>query len=158
MKPATHPSALRVQAVLGDDFTVVEFDVSTRTAQEAAAAIGCAVSEIAKTLVFRAERGGFAVVVVASGTNRVDEKKLAALVGEPIGRAAPDFVRESTGFAIGGVPPIGLVAGTSLFIDQDLMAFPSVWAAAGTPNAVFNITPQDLEMLSRGTIADIAAR
>jgi prolyl-tRNA editing enzyme YbaK/EbsC (Cys-tRNA(Pro) deacylase) len=106
MKPATAPSALKVQTALGERFEVLEFDASTRTAGDAAAAIGCTVAQIAKSLVFLAQ-GGRPVLVVASGVHRVDEKRIAALVGEPIGRADANFVREATGFAIGGVPPTG---------------------------------------------------
>src|ERR1700743_2451121 len=101
MKPATAPSALKVQAVLGDSYEVLEFDAGTRTAADAAAAIGCTVAEIAKSLIFRAKASERSVLVVASGVNRVDEKKVTALIGEKIGRADADFVREKTGFAIG---------------------------------------------------------
>ena len=107
MKPAASPSALRVQAALGDRFQVVEFDASTRTAAEAAAAIGCTVAQIAKSLIFRGEESQRPVLVVASGACRVDETKVAAAAGETIARADADFVREMTGFAIGGVPPVG---------------------------------------------------
>lgn len=158
MKPASHPSALKVQALLGHDFQVMEFDVSTRTAADAAAAVGCTVSEIAKSLVFRDALRGEAVIVIASGSNRVDEGKVKALIGSPIERAPPDFVREVTGFAIGGVPPIGHAAGSSILIDEDLMKFETIWAAGGTPNAVFRLTPQELLEISGGDVADIAAR
>ena len=157
MKPAAAPSALKVQAALGERFTVLEFDASTRTAEDAAAAIGCTVAQIAKSLVFRAESGG-PVLVVASGVNRVDEKKVAALIGEPIGRADADFVRETTGFAIGGVPPVGHRMALSVLIDEALMTFGEIWAAAGTPNAVFRLTPADLVALTGGTIGAIARR
>ena len=102
MKPASHPSALRVQAVLGDRFGVLEFDESTKTAADAAAAVGCEVAEIAKSIIFRAATSGRAVLVIASDTNRVDEGKIAALLGEKIGRADSDFVKAATGFTIGG--------------------------------------------------------
>ena len=107
MKPASEPSALRVQATLGERFRVVEFEESTKTAADAAAAIGCSIAQIAKSIIFRAEASGRAVLVIASGVNRVDEKKVTALLEEKIGRADADFVRASTGFAIGGVPPVG---------------------------------------------------
>ena len=155
MKPASAPSALKVQASLGPCFTVLEFDSTTRTAEDAAAAIGCTVAEIAKSLVFRAESGQ-SVLVVASGVNRVDEKKAAALVGERIGRADADFVRVKTGFAIGGVPPVGHATAPVVLIDEDLMRLTEIWAAAGTPNAVFRLTPADLVALTKGTIATIA--
>jgi len=157
MKPATAPSALKVQAALGERFEVLEFDASTRTSEEAAAAIGCTVAEIAKSLVFRAQSGR-PVLVVASGADRVDEKKVAALVGERIGRADADFVREATGFAIGGVPPVGHKTTPVVLIDEALMRFNGVWAAAGTPNAVFRLTPADLVALTGGTVAPIARR
>jgi len=155
MKPASAPSALKVQASLGPRFTVLEFDSTTRTAEEAAAAIGCTVAEIAKSLVLRAESGQ-SVLVVASGVNRVDEKKAAALVGEHIGRADADFVRVKTGFAIGGVPPVGHATAPVVLIDEDLMRLTEIWAAAGTPNAVFRLTPADLVAPTKGTIATIA--
>ena len=157
MKPATAPSALRVQAALGPAFEVVEFEASTRTSADAAAAIGCTVAEIAKSLVFRSASGG-PVLVIASGVNRVDEKKVRALLGEKIERAEADFVREATGFAIGGVPPLGHATPPTVLIDSDLERFPSVWAAAGTPNAVFKITPPDLIRLTQGRVADVAKR
>ena len=102
MKPATAPSAVKIQAVLGERFTVLEFEAGTRSAADAAAAIGCAVAEIAKSMIFRTVTSGRPVLVVASGDKRVDEKKAAAAIGEKIGRANADFVREATGFAIGG--------------------------------------------------------
>src|SRR6185503_20357043 len=106
MKPATAASALRVQAALGPEFQVLEFEAGTRTSQDAAAAIGCTVAEIAKSMIFRSA-GGAPVLVIASGVNRVDEKKVRALLGERIERADADFVRLHTGYAIGGVPPVG---------------------------------------------------
>ncbi len=155
MKPATAPSALKVQAALGPAFTVLEFGASTRTAEDAAAAIGCTVAQIAKSLVFRSASGR-GVLVIASGANRVDEKKAAAHVGERIARADADFVRAATGFAIGGVPPIGHASRPIVLIDEALMGFEAIWAAAGTPNAVFRLTPADLVALTQGTIASIA--
>jgi prolyl-tRNA editing enzyme YbaK/EbsC (Cys-tRNA(Pro) deacylase) len=155
MKPATAASALKVQAVLGADHVVMEFDASTRTAAEAAAAIGCSVAEIAKSLVFRAKDSGRAVVVIASGVNKVDERRVADLIGEEIGRAEADFVREQTGFAIGGVPPTGHPARLPTLIDADLMQYGAVWAAAGTPHAVFRLTPTELVTLTGGQVACI---
>ena len=157
MKPATAPSALKVQAALGDGFQVVEFDASTRTSEDAAAAIGCTVAEIAKSLVFKAASGR-PVLVIASGTNRVDEKKVRALLGEKIARADADFVREATGYAIGGVPPLAHATAPVVLIDGDLEAFETIWAAAGTPNAVFRLTPADLVRLTGGQVADVAKR
>ena len=156
MKPASAPSAVRIQAVLGPRFTVLEFDASTRTSAGAAAAIGCEVAEIAKSLVFKGARTGRPVLVVASGTNRVDEKKVAALIGEKIGRADAEFVREATGFAIGGVPPVGHATPPFTLIDEDLFRFEAIWAAAGTPNAVFKLTPAELQELTGGEVAAVA--
>jgi prolyl-tRNA editing enzyme YbaK/EbsC (Cys-tRNA(Pro) deacylase) len=158
MKPASAPSALKVQAILGDKYEVLEFDAGTRTAADAAAAIGCTVAEIAKSLLFRAKPSGRPVLVVASGDNRVDEKKVAALIGEKISRADADFVREMTGFAIGGVPPVGHATAPVTLIDEDLMKFATIWAAAGTPNAVFQLKPAALAELTGGRLVDVAAR
>ena len=155
MRPAAHPSALRVQEVLGPRFTVIEFDESTKTAADAAAAVGCDVAQIAKSIIFKAAESGRAVLVIASGTNRVDEKKIRARLGERIERADADFVRERTGFAIGGVPPVGHATRSAVFIDQDLNAFPALWAAGGTPNAVFETGFDDLVVLAGGIVADI---
>lgn len=155
MKPATAAAALRVQALLGDRFAVVEFDASTRTAGDAANAIGCTVAQIAKSLIFRAAQSGRPVLVIASGPNRVDEKKVAALIGEAIKRPDADFVRKATGFAIGGVPPIGHVEAPVVLIDETLAAHSEIWAAAGTPNAVFKLTPADLVTLTSGRTADV---
>ena len=155
MKPASAASALRVQAVLGDAYQVLEFDAGTRTAADAAAAIGCTVAEIAKSLVFRGRESGRAVLVVASGVNRVDEKKVALLVGEKIARADAVFVREKTGFAIGGVPPVGHAESPVCLIDADLLQFETIWAAAGTPNAVFSLKPGELMELTGGRVAEV---
>lgn len=156
MKPATSPSALKVQAVLGEDFEVLEFETSTRTAAEAAAAIGCAVGQIAKSLIFRAVDSGRPVLAIASGSVRVDEARLSELLGENIGRADAAFVREQTGYAIGGVPPVGHSADSAIFIDETLLTFDTIWAAGGTPNAVFRLKPDDLVRLTGGTVAEIA--
>jgi prolyl-tRNA editing enzyme YbaK/EbsC (Cys-tRNA(Pro) deacylase) len=158
MKPAGSPSALKVQAALGDRFEVQEFDASTRTAADAAAAIGCEVAQIAKSLVFRRVDSGRAVLIVASGVDRVDEKKAAAAVGEPIARADADFVREATGFAIGGVPPVGHKSPPFVLIEESLMGLAEIWAAAGTPNAVFRLTPSDLVGLTGGRIVAVARK
>jgi prolyl-tRNA editing enzyme YbaK/EbsC (Cys-tRNA(Pro) deacylase) len=157
MKPADAPSALRVQAVLGPEFQVLEFEASTRTSQEAAAAIGCTVAEIAKSLIFKSAEGR-AVLVIASGVNRVDEKKVRGLLGQKIERADADFVRDRTGYAIGGVPPVGHASSPIVLIDSHLQRFATVWAAAGTPNAVFKIAPADLIRLTKGQVADVAKR
>ncbi|MFO0990427.1 MAG: YbaK/EbsC family protein [Hyphomicrobiales bacterium] len=157
MKPASAASALRVQQVLGPQFQVVEFDESTGTSAEAAAAIGCTLAQIAKSLVFRSASGK-SVLVVASGANRVDEKKVKQIIGEKIGRADADFVRETTGYAIGGVAPVGHRNAPVVLLDSDLQTFSDIWAAAGTPNAVFKLTPAQLQSLTGGAFADIAKR
>jgi prolyl-tRNA editing enzyme YbaK/EbsC (Cys-tRNA(Pro) deacylase) len=155
MKPANSASARRVQAVLGDQFTVLEFDASTRTAEEAAAAIGCKVPQIAKSLIFRALESDASVLVVASGVNRVDLKLVEKIVGERIGRADAEFVRAATGFSIGGVPPVGHTKQPIVVIDESLLAFAEIWAAAGTPNAVFKLTPESLVALTGGQVAAV---
>jgi Cys-tRNA(Pro) deacylase len=157
MKPATAPSALKVQAALGPHFQVLEFEASTRTSEDAAAAIGCTVAEIAKSLVFRAAEGR-PVLVIASGTNRVDEKKVRTLLGQKIERADASFVREATGYVIGGVPPVAHATQPIVLIDADLQRFAHVWAAGGTPNAVFRVAPADLIRLTEGQVADVARR
>lgn len=158
MKPATHPTALRIQQLLADariDTQVVEFEQPTRTSAEAAAAIGCSVAEIAKSVVFRTRPGGRAVVVIASGDNRVCERKVGELVGEKLGRADAGFVRETTGFVIGGVSPIGHATAVALFLDADLRRFDRIWAAAGTPFAVFPLTPAELARLTGAAWSDV---
>lgn len=159
--PDLSPSAAKVQAALearGFSFEVQELAGSTRTAAEAAAAIGCTVAQIAKSIVFRAVDSGRAVLVVASGANRVDEKAVAALLGENLGKADAGFVRAETGFVIGGVPPIGHDKPLPIFIDEDLLAFDEIWAAAGTPFAVFRLDPRALADLTGGTVGEIALR
>lgn len=133
------------------------FDASTRTAADAALAIGCTQAQIAKSLVFRAKESGKAVLIVASGINRVDEKKVAALLGEKIGKADADFVRAQTGFAIGGVAPIGHTGPVTVLIDADLAQYPEIWAAAGAPNAVFRLTPAELIRLTEGKVVEVKA-
>jgi len=151
-------SAQRVQAALdarGLKLRVREFPASTRTSEEAAAAVGCDVAQIAKSLVFRARDSGRPVLIVASGANRVDEKKVAALLGEKIERADPEFVRAKTGFAIGGIPPVGHAEPPVTLLDEDLFKLGVIWAAAGTPNAVFELTPEDLQALTGGRVAEV---
>lgn len=151
-----HPNVERVQASLrerGIEAQAVEFAESTRTSAEAAAAIGTTVAQIAKSLIFHAD--GAPVLVIASGANRVDAKKLAALLQAKITRADADAVRQATGFPIGGVPPTAHTSSLRTIIDDDLMAFDVIWAAAGTPNAVFQTTPADLQAMTEGQVADI---
>jgi prolyl-tRNA editing enzyme YbaK/EbsC (Cys-tRNA(Pro) deacylase) len=157
MRASTHPNALRVGAALGPQFTVVEFEESTHTAQEAADAIGCTVAEIAKSILFRSQSGR-PVLVVASGVNKVDEKKIRALLGEKIERASPEFVKEMTGFEVGGVPPVAHASPCVVYVDESLKVFPHMWAAGGTPNAVFAIGFEMLVTLSGAVVADVAKR
>lgn len=158
MKPAQHPTALRTQQRLADvglGCQVVEFEQPTRSSAEAAAAIGCEVAEIAKSIVFRGKDSGQAVVVVASGDNRVSEAKVARLIGEALGRADADFVRSATGYAIGGVAPVGHAQPVKLLLDEDLQRFDRLWAAAGTPFSVFPLTPAQLQALTGAAWSDI---
>jgi len=150
-------------AALDMDNRIVRFDQTTRTAAEAAAAIGCTVSQIAKSLVFRTAGGDQPVLVIASGTNRVDEKRVAEVLVAQIGTQRirrPDaaFVRACTGYAIGGVAPIGHAVPPVVVLDADLFGHRAIWAAAGTPNAVFELTPAQLEDMTGGLRADIASR
>ena len=158
---AAHPTALRIQNVgraLGLDITVLEFNVSTRTAEEAAAAVGCSVGQIVKSLVFTV--AGNPVICLVSGNNRLDERKLAAWAGvgrKQVQRADADTVRSATGYAIGGVAPFGYPQPLPMLCDEDLLGYDVVWAAAGTPNAVFEITPQALVCATGAIVAPLAA-
>jgi prolyl-tRNA editing enzyme YbaK/EbsC (Cys-tRNA(Pro) deacylase) len=148
----------RVQAALAAhglaDVPMREFGESTATAVDAAAAIGTTVERIVKSLVFAARDRP--VLVLASGPNRVDLTKLAALVGAPLRRANADQVRTWTGFAIGGVPPVGHSEQLSTYLDEDLLRYEQVWAAAGTPNAVFAIDPKVLVRITGARVAQLA--
>lgn len=149
-------SAMKVQQALnaiGLQLEVVELPDSTRTSQEAAQAIGCQVGQIAKSVIFHALTSHRPVLVIASGSNRVNEKVIEALLGEAIGKADADFVRQRTGFVIGGVPPVGHAEPLPTFIDQDLFQYHEIWAAAGTPHAVFRLTPADLLRMTSGKVA-----
>jgi len=151
-------SVRRVQdalATAGGGHTVIALEKSARTSAEAAAAVGCKVDQIAKSLVFRGEQSQRAVLIIASGANRVDERKVAALIAEPIGRADADFVRQRTGFAIGGVAPVAHAEPLTILIDEDLLQWPAIWAAAGHPNTVFKLTPADLVRLTGGRVAAV---
>jgi prolyl-tRNA editing enzyme YbaK/EbsC (Cys-tRNA(Pro) deacylase) len=158
MRPATHPAALRIAQLLVDagvDSEVVEFERPTRTSAEAAAAIGCSVAEIAKSIVFRGAQSGLAVVVVASGENRVSEQKAARCVREALARADAGFVRSATGYPIGGVAPIGHAQPVKLLLDEDLRRFQAVWAAGGTPYTVFRLSPDQLKRITGADWADV---
>jgi prolyl-tRNA editing enzyme YbaK/EbsC (Cys-tRNA(Pro) deacylase) len=160
MKPASHPTALRTAQLLRDagvEGPVVEFEQPTRTSAEAAAAIGCTVAEIAKSIVFRGATSGRAIVVVASGDRRVSEAKVSALLGEALARADADFVREATGYAIGGVAPLGHAQPVRVLLDATLARFDRLWAAAGTPFAVFPLTPHELRRITGADWSDVTA-
>ncbi|MGE0734155.1 MAG: YbaK/EbsC family protein [Alphaproteobacteria bacterium] len=155
------PAAQHVQDLLrslGFANIVREMPGSTRTSAEAAAAVGCGVAQIAKSIVFRLKPGPGAVLVVASGTNRVDERKIATLLGEALGKADAEFVRGATGYVIGGVAPIGHASKLRIVIDRDLLNFENIWAAAGTPYCVFEMTPDELVRMTGGTVADVALK
>jgi prolyl-tRNA editing enzyme YbaK/EbsC (Cys-tRNA(Pro) deacylase) len=143
---------------LGLPADVRELDASTRTAPEAAAAVGCELGAIVKSLVFRGERSGDPVLVLVSGDNRAVESRVAEEAGEPVGRADADFVRSATGYAIGGVPPVGHPSPLRPLVDEDLLRFEVVWAAAGTPRAVFPAEPGELARVSGGRVVTIAER
>lgn len=131
---------------------VQELPHSTRTALEAAQAVGCQVGQIAKSLVFRAEASGRAILVITSGANRASLQAIAEAIGEGVDLADPEFVRTQTGFAIGGVPPAGHTQRLLTLIDEDLLGYPVIWAAAGTPRAIFPIAPSELESLTGGRV------
>jgi prolyl-tRNA editing enzyme YbaK/EbsC (Cys-tRNA(Pro) deacylase) len=153
------PTVRRVQdalSALGRGHEIVDLGLSARTAAEAAQAVGCRVDQIVKSLVFRLRDSGRALLVVASGAHRVDERKVAALVGEGLERADADFVRSETGFAIGGVAPIGHTRPILTLIDEDLLRWDAIWAAAGHPNMVFRLTPDDLVAMTGGRVSAVA--
>ena len=140
---------------LGIRVEITEFAESTRTAEEAAAAVNSTLGQIVKSLVFLA--GEQPVLALVSGTNRVDTEKLAAVAGVQIKRANADIVREATGFSIGGVPPVGHSTPLPTYLDRDLLQYQVVWAAAGTPNAVFPVAPDELQRVTNATVIDLAA-
>ncbi|SFU33710.1 YbaK/EbsC family protein [Alicyclobacillus macrosporangiidus] len=151
-------SAQRVQDALrqkGFTNSVIELPDSTRTAQEAADAVGCSVAQIAKSLVFRTVHSGRPVLVIASGAGRVDEERIASLCGEPVEKPDAAFVRAATGFVIGGVPPIGHAQPLTTFIDQNLLSLDTLWAAAGHPKAVFPLTPDELVRMTGGQVVQV---
>jgi prolyl-tRNA editing enzyme YbaK/EbsC (Cys-tRNA(Pro) deacylase) len=137
--------------------TVIELPQSTRTSAEAAQAVGCQVGQIAKSIIFRAAHSDRPVLVLTSGANRVSETAVAALAGEPLKKADADYVRTRTGFVIGGVPPVGHAEPPLTFIDEDLLQYAEIWAAAGTPNALFKLTPPELLRVTEGKVARVAA-
>ncbi len=159
MKPPTNPTAIAFQKLLtklGLNGQVVEFSETTRTAADAAAAIGCDVGQIVKSLVFKANDSLQAVLVYTSGAHRVDEARIEDVVGEKLGKADAEFVRAVTGYAIGGVPPFGYAPVQHTYVDESLLAYETIWAAAGTPNAVFPLRPAELVQHSRGKVMAVA--
>ena len=159
MAPKLRSSAQRVQDYLiarGFAFAVKELPGSTRTSQEAADSIGCTVAQIAKSLVFRDKSTEAPILVIASGINRVDLKKIRAATGLKLGRADGNYVKEKVGFAIGGVPPAGHIQPLETFLDPDLKKYDVIWAAAGTPFAVFRLQPADLQSLTGGRWVELA--
>jgi Cys-tRNA(Pro) deacylase len=156
--PALSPSAQRIQDLLnslGYPYIVIEHAESTRTAQEAAERAGCELGQIVKSLVFRGKTSGNPILVLTSGANRVDEKLISKYAGESIGRADADFVRAVTGFAIGGIPPIGHSTKMETYLDEDFLQFPVIWAAAGTPNAIFELKTEDLQKMTNAKTAKV---
>lgn len=154
-----HPTAQKVANAaheLGLNIAIKEFEEPTRTAEDAAKAIGCTVAQIVKSLLFVVDSQP--VMALVSGPNRLDEAKLAALCGvgkKKVKRADADTVREATGFAIGGVPPFGHTSKLTVYIDRDFWQFEVIWAAAGTPNAVFAVSPTDLVRVTEGVVAEL---
>lgn len=137
---------------LGYANKVMELPDSTRTAQEAADAIGCEVAHIAKSIIFRLKNNNKPLLVIASGVNQINVKQINTHLNDKLGKADADFVREHTGFVIGGVPPLGHVESILTFIDEDLLQFREIWAAAGHPRAVFRLTPEELVQMTKGQV------
>jgi prolyl-tRNA editing enzyme YbaK/EbsC (Cys-tRNA(Pro) deacylase) len=158
MSPTLSPRAQAVQDALrrlGFTYEITESTSTARSARDAARVVGCEVGQIAKSLVFRGARTARAFLVITSGANRVDEARLADLVGEPVAKADADFVRERTGFTIGGVPPVGHARDLDTLIDQDLLRYQEIWAAGGTPNALFRLRAADLVTMTGGRVAAV---
>ena len=153
------PAPRRVQQAadgLGLAVRVVEMAQSTRTAEDAAAACGCAVGQIIKSLVFRGKQSGKPVLLLVSGSNRVDQAGVASVIGEALDRPDAAFVREVTGFAIGGIPPFGHAQPLPTWLDRDLLQYDAVWAAAGSPEAVFEVDPRRLAEAIGATVIGVA--
>ena len=155
------PTAQKVQDLLtsqGFDYHVIEHTESTRTAQEAAERAGCELGQIIKSLIFKGATSHKPILVLTSGANRVDEKRISEYANESIVRADADFVRAATGFAIGGVPPLGHLQKMETYLDEDLIQYKTVWGAAGTPNAIFELTPDDLIKMTDGKVVRVNER
>lgn len=158
-KPLTQKHALSIERILAEEgiaSSVIEFNTSTRTATDAATTIGCRVGQIVKSLIFKTAITARPILVLTSGPNRVNEKKFAELIGETVIKADATFTQNITGFAIGGIPPIGHTKRIDLiFIDQDILNFDLVWAAAGTPHTVFSIKSSDLLSITKGRVISV---
>jgi prolyl-tRNA editing enzyme YbaK/EbsC (Cys-tRNA(Pro) deacylase) len=139
---------------LGLNVEIIELTIQTKTAAEAASAMGCCPDQILKSIIFLGQDTNKCVLFMTAGGNRVDEDKASAIVGEPLGRADAAVIRTQTGFAIGGVSPIGHITDVQKFIDPTLMAFETIWAAAGTPHSMFSIDPQTLADATGAKIVD----
>ena len=155
---ALSSSARKVQdalVLLGSKAVVVEHENPGRTAAEAALLLHCDIAQIAKSIIFKSASTGRSVLVITSGANRVDEKKVAAILGDKLAKADAAFVREQTGFAIGGVPPLAHANPGAILLDVDLLKFDQVFPAGGTPHAMFAIDPNELLRISGATVADV---
>jgi prolyl-tRNA editing enzyme YbaK/EbsC (Cys-tRNA(Pro) deacylase) len=151
-------SAQSIQDVLsqkGLESNVIELTISARTAKDAATALGCTVAQIVKSLIFKTKETNMPILVLASGVNRVNEQALEEKLGTKIVKADADYTRDVTGFAIGGIPPVGHKQTIPTYIDEDLLQFNELWAAAGTPNAVFRLESTTLAELTGGTVISI---
>lgn len=156
--PNLSPTAQKIQDILqslGYNYTVIEYTESTRTAVEAAERAGCELGQIVKTLIFKGKVSGKPIIVLTSGVNRVDEKRIREYAGEGIGKADADFVRAVTGYAIGGVPPVGYVQEIETYMDEDFLQYETVWAAGGTPNAIFELKTSDLQKMTAAKIVGV---
>lgn len=156
--PSLSPSAQKIQNLLnelGYNYSVIEHAESTRTAQEAADRAGCELGQIVKSLIFKGKESGKPILILASGPNRVSEKSISEYAGEAIVKPDADFVRAVTGFVIGGVPPIGHAQTMQTYIDEDFRKYATVWAAAGTPNAIFELKTEDLQPMTGGTVLKV---
>ncbi len=156
--PTLSPSAQKIQDLLnslGYNYNVIEHAESTRTAQEAADRAGCELGQIVKSLIFKGKTSHKPILVLTSGVNRVDEKRISEYAGEAIGRADADFVRAVTGFAIGGVPPLGHIQKMETYIDEDFIQYQTIWAAAGTPNAIFELNTANLQKMTDGKVVQV---
>jgi prolyl-tRNA editing enzyme YbaK/EbsC (Cys-tRNA(Pro) deacylase) len=158
MKKNLSPTSQKIQNalnLLGYDFSVLEFENDTRTAQEAAEAAGCSLGQIVKSLVFKGSASGKPILILTSGANRVNEKSVSAYAGESVMRADPEFVRKVTGFSIGGIPPVAHAQEIETYLDEDLFNYETIWAAAGTPNSIFQLTPNALHTMTHGQIVRV---